>query len=934
MIITRLNPRSFGKFEDFSIDFEPGFNLVYGPNEAGKSTLLTFLEFMLFGAKIDGRTRKQYLEAHARLQPWDSNKYDGFLRFVAGEKERHYEVYRNFDKDADVVTLHDAGLGKDLSENFVRDKRNELLFAQEIMGLTRPIFLNTIMIPQLALKDGFAADSQELSAQIIQALSGSQDDRGTDAALSLLEKALEHGVGKTERGKRSAELLTTIEKLEKRLERAETQRIELSEMKESLRNKRERQQTLTRLVSELEQKQAAQRKQELQKTIEKAERLSAEIQETRKKAEDYLQYREFPMELAEEVDDLERRKNDLVTQISEVKERRESALKELKQYNLELMPLDRYIDVEPAEKDHITELKFQWRGLLKDRNELQAEISAEQAKNREKHERYSELNELFNALGNTVDEKLETMEKRLESLDQKMVDTTARAGELSGSASQNRSFTIAFTFLGLILALASILFALWDHTNPSAIPYVAAILDLVASVSVAAAIYFNRKDSGIRRDFDTLQHEYEEFIEERRTINRERSSIFSLSGVSNLREFFNLQSEYESLQREQQHSATHINEKRLARVDEQESQVRAEIVEVLRSVGLCKSSDMPTENDIELFRANVDKTVSVVTKVDQAHGRVEEITKRENQLVEEQKQVAAQLKSLYSRAGIRRYVDFQSAKEGRIAYDACKQKISRNEENLEFLLKDTTLSELKNQMAGLEKVLDDVESDSLFDGPFRVDELNKAQQNLARVKEDIAELDGSISTKLQSFTDPAAFELEIADARLELEAIRLRRAALVKAIETIENSREELHADFAPQLNEHIGKLMESITAGRYDQVLTSDDFTISVRNPKSGAIVSSDSLSCGTRDQLYFAARLAIAEVLSTEQTPLPLFFDDCFVEYDFDRASESFQVLSELSKGRQIIFFTCHERERDLSKLAFGDDVNIIDLTAENHA
>lgn len=49
MKLIDLHMNNFGKFHDCSICFEDGLNVIYGKNEAGKSTLHSFIRGMLFG---------------------------------------------------------------------------------------------------------------------------------------------------------------------------------------------------------------------------------------------------------------------------------------------------------------------------------------------------------------------------------------------------------------------------------------------------------------------------------------------------------------------------------------------------------------------------------------------------------------------------------------------------------------------------------------------------------------------------------------------------------------------------------------------------------------------------------------------------------------------------------------------------------------------
>ncbi len=88
--------KSFGKFKDKSIVLSDGINLIYGENEAGKSTIHTFLRGMLYGMER-GRGRAALHDRFRKYEPWDNpNDYAGALRFRAGG--RTFCLNRRFDK--------------------------------------------------------------------------------------------------------------------------------------------------------------------------------------------------------------------------------------------------------------------------------------------------------------------------------------------------------------------------------------------------------------------------------------------------------------------------------------------------------------------------------------------------------------------------------------------------------------------------------------------------------------------------------------------------------------------------------------------------------------------------------------------------------------------------------------------------------------------
>ena len=60
-----------------------------------------------------------------------------------------------------------------------------------------------------------------------------------------------------------------------------------------------------------------------------------------------------------------------------------------------------------------------------------------------------------------------------------------------------------------------------------------------------------------------------------------------------------------------------------------------------------------------------------------------------------------------------------------------------------------------------------------------------------------------------------------------------------------------------------------------------------------------------GARDQLHLAVRLAVADLL-LGTVPLPLFLDDPFVHFDFERQEHLRAALDRLAGSRQWVLLT----------------------------
>lgn len=138
MIIKDIRLTNFGKFNHKIVSLEPGVNIIYGENEAGKTTLHTFIRGMLFGIEKQ-RGKASSKDLYSKYEPWENpSNYQGMMRIE--NDGISYRIERNFNKEHKSFKVIDEDNGRELSEEEI-----EKLF----QGLDESCYYNTISISQL-----------------------------------------------------------------------------------------------------------------------------------------------------------------------------------------------------------------------------------------------------------------------------------------------------------------------------------------------------------------------------------------------------------------------------------------------------------------------------------------------------------------------------------------------------------------------------------------------------------------------------------------------------------------------------------------------------------------------------------------------------------------------------------------------------------------
>ena len=82
MIINKLTA-SFGKLKNDTLELHEGLNVIYAPNESGKSTWCAFIQAMLYGIDSSERMKNGYIPDKLRYAPWSGAPMEGTMELTA-----------------------------------------------------------------------------------------------------------------------------------------------------------------------------------------------------------------------------------------------------------------------------------------------------------------------------------------------------------------------------------------------------------------------------------------------------------------------------------------------------------------------------------------------------------------------------------------------------------------------------------------------------------------------------------------------------------------------------------------------------------------------------------------------------------------------------------------------------------------------------------
>ena len=256
-----------------------------------------------------------------------------------------------------------------------------------------------------------------------------------------------------------------------------------------------------------------------------------------------------------------------------------------------------------------------------------------------------------------------------------------------------------------------------------------------------------------------------------------------------------------------------------------------------------------------------------------------EQTRRQNKTQELEKSISARENQLGT------YGDLQAARENA---EAARQQMKA--------LKSVPLPEEEPEMAdGLTLTREQT-----------LQAIGDVTGRLARLRLQLGQCRG----RMEHLPEPELLQRRLNQTRRRLSELELTQQAIDCALDALETAKTELQRRFAPRIAQRAGYFLGRLTGGVYDRIQIGEDLSVQAARNNETTLRSPQWRSEGTGDQMYLALRLAVWEVLAPE---CPIVLDDALIRFDQERMERAMDLLQELSEKRQILLFSCQEREKE---------------------
>lgn len=874
MIIKDIHIDGFGIFHDFSLsNLGKGVNILLGENEAGKSTLLKFIRYSLFGYP-------RLLQD--RMQPLNGGNHGGRIRgILSSGKEALFERGGN-DK---IRLLYDGQESGNISQ-----------WSQLLGNASADLYNNVYAFTLDELVSMTSIHDSKMEDKIFSLGLGLGN-----TSLAEIEKSITAGINDiyTARGK--------VQEVPSLLKEIDELRRQIRMVQDHLPRYRQ----LTREVEQLEN-QAQQNSAQLKESEKELARVQmylqcyesfVSLQRVEADLKTLPPWQPWPEKGPQQMEQALDRRQDLRNRIKSVTDgdKQEKGIKEI-EHALSEIHFNGELLKEEAEVEYVRLNVSGYRQTLAEREEegrqlenldqrisetISGKISSKWREQdvrdfRQEATRQSELEQFGESLKMTREEKR---------------DWEAQEKAIAGQKSPLNTRVIA-QLLAVVFVIGAVpFFYLGMHVAGAALMGIALVFLLGRKA-------FDRKDplEPIRQKIKTLEDEEMRIIRDYNLwLQNELKFPVGLTFQAAANILQTISSLKEEIDRRDR-LRLKIQEQRLPFIRGFEDRVNALGV-YLAEKPAGEEPSLLAQRIVKEYDENRKRQNSLDALTEELDRRKKELQQLESNLAETEKAISRQLATIGAENAESYFLLYQQnarANQLRNQRTALVEKIetlagySKLDEVVQYLSMHEK-QDLELHLATLTKAVEEQRAD--------IDSLNKQIGSAIAEKQRIA-----------GESDLALLLTRLENYRQKLRDAWKKWMSGQLALQVLSGVKTRFEKEKQPEVIQKASGYLSSITSGRYPGIRTSLEGREVTVIDQQQASKTPGQLSRGTREQLLVSLRMGFIEEYETQAEPLPVIVDEILVNFDPRRARKTAEIITRFAQHRQLLLFTCHPATMEL--------------------
>lgn len=865
MEIVKIHINNFGKFHDFNLDLKKGVNSFVYENGWGKTTLSVFIKSMFYGMEY---TTSKDVEKNEKLKysPWQGGIYGGSMIFSHNGKE--YLLNRTFGlkKNEDTFELRDLKTNK-ISNDFTED------LGTEIFGINRDSFARSVFV---TLKDS-PVGSADITAKLNNLVESGDISNFEEAAETLEKKAKElqgrKGIGEIPAIQQKIdEDRNYIEEIDSKLKENSTYEKKVTEIQKEILGLKKQQESVAAQISVCAKFEGKARYEQLKNDLKKSE-------DEKKSLCAFFNGQIPTEEIVKKIDSLS---NNFSTVESNIKN--QSASQSEKDF---YENLKNYFAGDIPSKSQIEE-------CLKTDNEYKNFKQTESAKKLTEPEA-AELNSLKKKYGNSdvSEEKINAcisdiskVQEEKNRINELKNELFAEKNNLSSLLQQKQKNPkkIVFGALGALGLAAGIFGFLLNNMILGLSGVAIFLLFMILAVAIKGKKQdfseIEQKISDLDKEIaekqshaENLEAAYKNFI--RKYSSEENSEIGALTKIST--EF----SDYSRLLQKENDYKNWLSTQKFT-PEEYENKIKAFTKRYCKAENI---SSVPA--DIQILNEKLAKLDALKKKID---------ADSENLRIQQEEK--SKLDAIFSQY-------------------KTEKTLSYANQALQIHNKLTEIRNVENQIISEKRKIELFEADpnnniESFENLTKPEKpVDVLQDELSGIAEKISSKNKTLADCQKIISDNLAVTEKKDDVETEIERLSIEKREKTaeyeifsKTLELLQKAKENLDANYSDPMKKGFEKYVKML--GSSVNLIINTDLEVLVDD--NGKTHKSNFLSDGYKDMVNFCSRMALVDSLFKNVKP-PIILDDPFVNLDDKKVPNALQLVKEISKENQVLYFACHK-------------------------